>query len=125
MGGREGPVRDAGSTLTFGRDGQFESKIKGIDNTFTGKFRVQGNSPMLVPPGFPATIRATGPLIPALRFVLGPTNTSLLLSVTRLGMSRPMGDRSSGMIAGATPPMARLPISERLNTRVRRKCPTR
>jgi regulation of enolase protein 1 (concanavalin A-like superfamily) len=52
------PGMPAGSTLTFKRDGEFESRIKGTSNVFTGKFRVDGASLMLDPPGFPATIQA-------------------------------------------------------------------
>ncbi len=51
------PGTPAGSTLTFKADGQFDSKIKGTNNIFSGQFRVEGNSLMLEPPGFPATIR--------------------------------------------------------------------
>ena len=51
------PGTPAGSTLAFNPDGQFESRIKGTSNTFTGRYRVEGDSLMLDPPGFPATIR--------------------------------------------------------------------
>src|SRR6201999_3797038 len=62
----------AGSTLTFKRDGQFESKIKGTSNTFTGQFRVEGNSLMLDPPGFPATIQVLNPNTIVIVGITGP-----------------------------------------------------
>jgi regulation of enolase protein 1 (concanavalin A-like superfamily) len=89
------------------------AKVKGKDlppeaDRFLDSLEIKGRGGEIAvqagPPAGPAT--AGESFVPVLRLILGPTKTSLLMGLARIGLSRPMGQPLPGAVARTNPPAA-------------------